>query len=301
MEQHIDQECLKSYRDQYRDQGYFVVPELLSETEVQRFREVTDALVERSRELTSSDDVFDLEPDHTSARPRIRRIKAPHRVDPVFEKFMQHPKLLAVLTCILGPDVRHQYVKLNSKAADGGAPLEWHQDWAFYPHTNDSVLAVGLMIDDVGLENGPTLIIPGSHRPRRVLDHHRDGVFVGALDPDRGEIDFEQAVPVTGRAGTVYVFDAFIVHGAARNTSARVRRNCFYEFMASDAWPLEGIHGEDMKKVLGPIESRAVAGRAIVTPRMTDVPVRLPLPRPTGQHYGSIYEIQHAMPKRYFS
>jgi len=214
---------------------------------------------------------------------------------------MRHPKLLTVLTAILGPDVRHQYVKLNSKAADGGAPLEWHQDWAFYPHTNDSVLAVGLMIDDVGPDNGPTLIIPGSHRPRRVLNHHRDGVFVGAIDPNCGEIDFDQAVAVTGSAGTIYVFDAFIVHGAARNTSPRIRRNCFYEFMASDAWPLEGIHGEDMKSVLGPIESRAVSGQAIVTPRLAEVPVRLPLPRPAGQHYGSIYEVQHAMPQRFFA
>jgi len=297
MERHI----LQSYRDQYRDQGYFVVPDLLGSSEIQRFRDVTDALFERSRTVTQSDDVFDLEPDHTSTQPRIRRIKAPHRVDPVFNDFMRHPKLLTVLTAILGPDVRHQYVKLNSKAADGGAPLEWHQDWAFYPHTNDSVLAVGLMIDDVGMDNGPTLIIPGSHRPRRVLNHHRDGVFVGAIDPNCGEIDFDQAVAVTGSAGTIYVFDAFIVHGAARNTSPRIRRNCFYEFMASDAWPLEGIHGEDMKSVLGPIESRAVTGQAIVTPRLAEVPVRLPLPRPAGQHYGSIYEVQHAMPQRFFA
>jgi ectoine hydroxylase-related dioxygenase (phytanoyl-CoA dioxygenase family) len=297
----MEQRILQSYRDQYRDRGYFVVPDLLDETEIQRFRDATDALIERSRKLTGSDEIFDLEPGHTSEQPRIRRIKAPHRVDPVFDEFMQHPALLSVLTAILGPDIRHQYVKLNSKAADGGVPLEWHQDWAFYPHTNDSVLAVGLMIDDVGPDNGPTLIIPGSHRPRRVLDHHRDGVFVGAIDPDRAGLDFDQAVPVTGSAGTIYVFDAFIVHGAARNTSPRMRRNCFYEFMASDAWPLEGIHGEDMKIVLGPIESRGVAGQAVVTPRLAEVPVRLPLPRPAGQRYGSIYEIQQAMPNRFFA
>ncbi len=292
---------LQSYRDEFHDRGYFVVPALLDSHEIQRFRDAADALFERSRNLTCSDEIFDLEPAHTSEQPRIRRIKAPHRVDPVFDDFMRHPKLVAILTAILGPDIRHQYVKLNSKAADGGAPLEWHQDWAFYPHTNDSVLAVGLMIDDVGPDNGPTLIIPGSHRPRRVLDHHRDGVFVGAIDPDQVGIDFGEAVPVTGSAGTIYVFDAFIVHGAGRNTSPRIRRNCFYEFMASDAWPLEGIHGEDMKKALGPIESRSVAGQAVVTPRLAEVPVRLPLPRPAGQHYGSIYEIQQAMPNRFFA
>jgi ectoine hydroxylase-related dioxygenase (phytanoyl-CoA dioxygenase family) len=290
-----------TYRAQYREQGYFVVPDLLDRAEIQRFRDVIDALFERSRAVTKSDAVFDLEPDHSAAQPRIRRIKAAHRVDPVFADFMRHPRLVEVLTAILGSNVRHQYVKLNSKVADGGAPLEWHQDWAFYPHTNDSVLAVGLMIDDVALENGPTLVIPGSHRPRRVLDHHRDGVFVGAIDPARKEIDFSRAVPITGTAGTIYVFDAFMVHGAARNTSARIRRNCFYEFVAADAWPLHGIHGEDMLATLGPLESRGVAGQAIVQPRMVEVPVRLPLPRPSGQHYGSIYEVQESLPERFFA
>ena len=29
---------------------------------------------------------------------------------------------------------------------------EWHQDWAFYPHTNDDLLAVGVAIDDMAVE-----------------------------------------------------------------------------------------------------------------------------------------------------
>lgn len=289
------------WRTQFHEQGYFVVPDVLGASEIAHFRTVIDALIERSRAVTRSDAIFDLEPDHSATRPRVRRIKAAHRVDAVFADFMRHPRVLEILATLLGPDVRHQYVKLNTKAADGGAPLEWHQDWAFYPHTNDAVLALALMIDDVDVDNGPTLVIPGSHQPRRVFDHHRDGVFVGAMDPRRAEIDFTRAVPITGTAGSVYVFDAFLVHGAARNRSARVRRNCFYEFMAADAWPLEGIHGEDLKAVLGPIESRQVLGDAMATPRLAAVPVRLPLPRPAGGHYGSIYEVQESMPARYFS
>ena len=35
--------------------------------------------------------------------------------------------------------------------------------------------------------------------------------------------------------------------------------------------------------------------------QLEEVPVRLPLPRPSGGHYGSIYEVQASMPKRYFA
>ena len=168
----MDQTKLEAYRAQYREQGFFVVPDLLNGMEIQRFREVIDVLMERSREVRASDAVFDLEPDHSREQPRVRRIKAAHRVDPVFADFMRHPQLIEVLTAILGPDVRHQYVKLNTKAADGGSPLEWHQDWAFYPHTNDAVLAVALMIDNVTLDNGPTLLVPAA------IDHGAYSIII---------------------------------------------------------------------------------------------------------------------------
>ena len=81
-----------------------------------------------------------------------------------------------------GPDIRFDTAKLNMKSAGFGAPVEWHQDWAFYPHTNDDLAAVGVMFDDMELENGPLMIVPGSHRGP-VFDHHADGVFCGAMDP----------------------------------------------------------------------------------------------------------------------
>jgi hypothetical protein len=44
--------------------------------------------------------------------------------------------------------VRFDTGKLNMKSAGYGAPVEWHQDCAFYPHTNDDLAAVGIMLDD---------------------------------------------------------------------------------------------------------------------------------------------------------
>ena len=47
--------------------------------------------------------------------------------------------------------------------------------------------------------------------------------------------------------------------------------------------------------------ARVGEGEAMVAPRLAEVPVRLPLPRPSGGHYGSIYEVQESLPARYFS
>ena len=47
----------------YRDNGYLVVPGVLSRAEVRALREVTDAFVERARSVASHDEIYDLEAD----------------------------------------------------------------------------------------------------------------------------------------------------------------------------------------------------------------------------------------------
>jgi hypothetical protein len=52
-----------------------------------------------------------------------------------------------------------------------------------YPHTNDSVLAIGLYLDDYDLENGPLRILSGMHKGPVYDHHHTNGYFTGAMDP----------------------------------------------------------------------------------------------------------------------
>ena len=183
----------------YQRDGFIVVEDVLSPAEISDLRRVTDALVENARTVTAHTSVYDLEPSHTPAAPRVRRIKKPHLVDPVFDRTMRHPRIVAILRDLLGPAVRWDESKLNMKSPGYGAAVEWHQDWAFYPQTNDDLCAVGVMMDDCAVENGPLLIIPGSHKGP-VYDHHVDGHFAGAMDPARCDIDivFGSAVPRQG-------------------------------------------------------------------------------------------------------
>ena len=53
-------------------------------------RRVTDELVEASRQVAAHDEVYDLEPSHSAAEPRVRRIKHPHRVHPAYAAMVRH-------------------------------------------------------------------------------------------------------------------------------------------------------------------------------------------------------------------
>ena len=101
------------------------------------------------------------------------------------------------ITDLLGPDTVLITSKLNTKAPGGGRAVEWHQDWAFYPHTNDDLLACGILLEDVDQDNGPLMAIPGTHRGP-ILSHHVDGVFSGAIDPDDPLFEPTRAVTLTG-------------------------------------------------------------------------------------------------------
>jgi ectoine hydroxylase-related dioxygenase (phytanoyl-CoA dioxygenase family) len=283
----------EAQKQEYDRVGAIVVPDVLSAAEVAELRRVTDGFVERARRITAHDDIYDLEDTHTPAMPRVRRIKAPHLHDDAYAKLVRHPGILAVLQSLWGPDIRFDTAKLNMKSAGFGAAVEWHQDWAFYPHTNDDLAAVGVMMDDMALENGPLLIIPGSHKGP-VFDHHADGRFCGAMDPGKKEIDYAAAVPLTGRAGSITVHHVRAVHGSAPNLSNRDRRLLLFQFRAADAWPLLGF-----KDGIEAYDALMVAGSPSLSPRLKDVPVRLPLPPADLQ--GSIYENQKGLKNRFFA
>ena len=277
----------------YRRDGVIVVPDVLDEETLAQVRTVIAELVAGSARTFEHTDVYDLEPGHTAEQPRVRRIKAPHKVHPIFDQIVRSPAVIDILTRLIGPGLRLHGSKLNMKSARYGSPVEWHQDWAFYPHTNDDVLAIGVLLDDCDLANGPMLVTPGTHTGEVWNHHGEDGHFAGLIDPDLVRKEIDRAVPCMGRAGSMSFHHVRALHGSATNTSDRPRNLLLYEVAASDAWPLMGV------KDLDEFNSRLLVGDPVIAPRMTDVPVRLPLP--PAKRQGSIYETQSAAKKSYFT
>lgn len=277
---------------QYRDEGFTVVEDVLSRAELDELRLATDELVAGARGVTQHTPLYDLDPTHTPEVPKVRRLKEPHRFHDAHARLVRHPRILGAMRDLWGPDIRFQFSKLNMKSAGYGAAVEWHQDWAFYPHTNDDLAAVGIMLDDCHEDNGPLLVIPGSHLGP-TYSHHVDGKFIAAIDPRNSEVDFGRAVALTGRAGSMTIHHVRAVHASARNRSARDRRLLLYQYRAADAWPLKGIpEGFDAW------ESLMLCGRSTLEPRMVPLPLRMPFP--LAERQGSLYENQATMPVRYF-
>src|SRR5499425_590666 len=131
-------------RERYFEDGFLTVPGY-----------VGAAKVEESRACTASDDQFDLAPDHTAAKPNIRRLRKAVDQHPELWTFARDPCVVDLVADVLGPDLRFHSSKLNFKWSDGGDAVQWHQDIQAWPHTSFSVLTFGVYLDDTSAEQGP--------------------------------------------------------------------------------------------------------------------------------------------------
>jgi ectoine hydroxylase-related dioxygenase (phytanoyl-CoA dioxygenase family) len=270
--------------EEYRREGYLAVPGLIDRATVEALRAVTEELVERSRQVSRSNELFDLDPRHTAAAPELRRIKNPADTHPLYRWVAFESPIPDIVAELIGPDVKFHHSKLNLKGSHGGAPVEWHQDAAFYPHSNDDVLAVGLLLDDADAGNGAMAVLPGSHFGP-VYEHHDGDRFVGAMQPDDvARLDLGRAHLLALPAGSIHVHHYRLVHGSAPNLSARPRRLLINSYRAADAIPFTADNTHS------PLYGRLVRGQEARVARREAGEIRMP--PDLSQGYTSIYELQ---------
>ena len=225
-------------REFYFENGYLLLESIVSDEWVERMRAVTDEWVDRSRALSVSDAVFDLEPGHCADAPRLRRLSSPVVVDERYWAFTSESILGDIVADLVGPDVKFHHSKLNFKWAQGGEEVRWHQDIQFWPHTNYSPLTVGTYLHDVGPEQGPLGVIPGSHRGELFDEYNDRDQWVGCIsDADLERVDLDRATYLTGPAGSVTIHNCRTIHGSKPNTADVGRPLLLNTFSSADAFP----------------------------------------------------------------
>ena len=225
--------------ESYHVDGYAAVRSVIDSGTLARLRGTLAELLDKAAALTDSDDVFILEAGHSAADPRLQRVSHPVAVRDVFWQVATSDAVLDCVESLIGPNIRFHHSKLNFKARRGGVRIGWHQDFAFFPHTNYDVLACGIAIEDATVDNGCLMVIPGSHK-MPILNHRDEaGEFVGEIKDGLATDDADRAAPVELAAGDMSIHNACVIHGSAPNESGCNRPLLIFEYTACDALPLE--------------------------------------------------------------
>lgn len=222
----------------WAEDGYLAFPGLIDTATVASLREGLNRIIESSRELTESTHFIDLDRGHTAASPRLRRAACIDDVDDRFWSFCQDSALVDIAADVLGPNVRFRDAFANLKWSGGGAAVEWHQDLAFYPHTNTGTCQFIVVLEDVTSDRGPLRVVPGSHRGPLHSHYAADGTWAGAIDPTTlTDVALDTAVELTGPAGSVSVHHGLMLHQSAPNHSDTSRPALVITYAAADSIP----------------------------------------------------------------
>ena len=227
----------QAQRESYFEKGYVLVENVVPDEWIERLRNVTNEFVERSREITESDAVWDLEPDHSAQNPRLRRLTSPVEQHPAYWEFASESIVADVAADVVGPDVKFHHSKLNFKWAEGGEEVKWHQDVQFWPHTNYSPATIGTLLYDCGPDQGPLGGLPGSQNGPLFDLYNDDGSWNGALsDADAASLELEKVEYMTGPAGSLTIHNCRTVHGSPPNQSDTGRPLLLYAYSSADAF-----------------------------------------------------------------
>lgn len=265
----------------YRENGFAVVERLFDASEV---AELNTAITE----VLSVPDISSVAEVEPGDNGMARRIWAPTKQHSAFERAAAHPELLDHVEALIGPDILFHYSKLHLKAPKVGSLVDWHQDFAYYPHTNTDLVTALVYLDDTTTENSALQAVPGSHH-RGLADHYVDGHFrgkvVGADAPDPA-----LAVAIEAPAGSAVFIHPLLLHYSSPNRSDRYRRAFLPAYRAADAYPIHfgphAGHNEPGVKLL--------RGNVSDTARVEAGAWRLPL---AERPFGSLFQLQEGADK----
>lgn len=137
--------------------------------------------------------------------------------DGLLDPFAFHPKLLAAVRHVLGPRFRYSSSNFHCPLPGYGHQAV-HADWGWGVRDPEVVNAIWLL-DDFTAENGPTRVVPGSHRWREhPAGSTVDGVPRDLAAPVPGEVH------LTGLAGSCIAYNAHLWHSGTQNFSTDLRR-----------------------------------------------------------------------------
>ena len=277
----------------YKKNGYLVKEKLISNKEINKINILIEKIIKkeekkktRIKNLGGSYNNNFVYNSNSSSKREILRLNNPTYYNKLFFNLSRNKKIIKIAKKLLGGSVRFHHCKLNFKLpSKKGGEVSWHQDWAFYPHTNDDLITVGVYLEDCYEENGPLQVIPKSHKQKIFSHHNKSKEFVGKICE---KINSKNKKSLTGKAGTVTFHHVRTVHGSGLNLKNSKRPLMLFGYTNTDAWPLTVDASINPNDNFKKYNQCIIVGKKTLVPRFEKIPLIIPLPKKNV----SIYQLQ---------
>jgi len=222
---------------QYHRDGYAICTGLVDAATVQALRDETVAIVNGERGRIGGVPAAAGE----AALREVLAIHFPHKISPLMREMLAHSAIVGVLKLLVGPDLKCMQSMLFIKNA-GKPGQAWHQDEAFIPTTDRSLIGVWVALDDATIDNGCLWIQPASQVrghlwPMQACDDPR---FDGSPQAVGWEAEFGDTDGVAAEvpAGSVVFFNGHTLHRSLDNRRTSGYRRALVNHYMSARSPL---------------------------------------------------------------
>jgi ectoine hydroxylase-related dioxygenase (phytanoyl-CoA dioxygenase family) len=205
-------------KQQYREQGFFVLERVMPEAMVELVRTELDYYMNAIHAEMDRQGTDTLGINHRGKRYFINnRYKETGRLQP----FLFSDLMADICRATIGPNAFLFHEQYVVKMAEVGMKFAWHQDSGYVPHDHCEYLSCWCALDDMSEANGTVYMLPYERAGvRRRIDHQKEtgtNDLVGYFGDDPG-------VPVICPAGSIAVFSSVCFHRSGCNTTKKPRR-----------------------------------------------------------------------------
>ena len=167
---------------------------------------------------------------------RLGLVRAyPDRLLPSFDRLVRHPKLIAAVSPLLGPDLMVWSGGLFIKEANSSKVVTWHQDLNYWGLDEVNEVTAWVALSPSNIANGCMRFVPGSHQ--RSLVPHKDTFDENNL-LSRGQeitVDVNDAdgVNVILEPGQASLHHGHLFHASGPNTTDQRRVAAAIRFIST--------------------------------------------------------------------
>ncbi|WP_088253767.1 phytanoyl-CoA dioxygenase family protein [Fimbriiglobus ruber] len=156
---------------------------------------------------------------------------------------LTNPKIVAVVSDLLGPNVVAWGSHFFCKMPGDGKNVSWHQDSSYWPLTPSKAVTVWLAIDDADRGNACMKFIPRTHTLGHLTWKLSETDAANVLNQTVPDVEqYGLPVYVELKAGEASVHSDLLLHGSDVNTSARRRCGLTLRYTPTDVHAYLGWH-----------------------------------------------------------
>lgn len=186
------------YAKQYAQNGFCVVPGLLTAAECHRLKAEAVSVMQQH------------------APPHATVYVGASVVSPLFRQLADDPRIVTVLRELMPAGIAFLSDKIVFKSGHQRFASPWHID-AFYWRGTRPKLSVWIALDDARAENGALVVVPGSHRQDWTAARMNTAEFANVIAQKTWAPD-DEVVCELERGGAIFFSDR-LVHGSCENTA----------------------------------------------------------------------------------